>query len=229
MISSGGYDSSNEPGITGTAKSGYCHNEPLQNYPAASNYAEKLTGITGVTGNTLYFVNPWVTYVPSNYGGVLGTALTLTASGTQTPTTQMYVYVNIMNTRQTPYTPTAGWIDLGWYSANHLEGVLLGVYYGGTFYPAALFGGTTTAPSIKSGTSYYAIYKMTIMKVDNNPSSSNGAMPSGGGYSTMFWGDASITNGSGSSPGNAEDQSYLAATVLVSGLWVRYEGSSSSC
>ena len=42
---------------------GYCHKEPYKNYPAASNYAEKLMGINGVgvTNNALYFVNPWVT------------------------------------------------------------------------------------------------------------------------------------------------------------------------
>ena len=39
-------------GSGGTVTSAYCHNEPLQAYPAASNYAEKLTGISGVTAVT---------------------------------------------------------------------------------------------------------------------------------------------------------------------------------
>ncbi len=227
---SGGYDSKNEPGISGTSRTGgltYCHKEPLQNYPAASNYAEALTGMTGgtvtgtVTGNTLYFVNPWVTYV-SSYAGVLGS----TINSGRTAKTQMYIYVNIINTGQTAYTPTAGSIDLGWYSANHLDGTLLGVYYEGAFYPAVAFGGAANAPRITPSTNYYAIYKMNYMKLTNPPSSSLGAMPSG---SVMLWGDASITNGSGSNPGNAEDQSYFSATVLLSGFWVRYEASSSSC
>jgi hypothetical protein len=218
QVASGGYDSSKEP-FGGSPANGYCHAEPLQNYPAASNYAEKLTLPSGVVvGTTLYFVNPWVTYV-SGYGGVLGTAINDTNSGYKTPTTQMYIYVNIINTRQTAYTPTAGSIDLGWYSANHLDGTLLGVYYKGTFYAAA------NAPSITSGTSYYAIYKMNMdtMKLTNPPSSSNGAMPSG---SVMLWGDASVTNGAGN---NNENQGYLSATVLLAGLWVRYETSSTSC
>jgi hypothetical protein len=228
---SGGYDSKNEPGISGTSQTGgltYCHNEPLQNYPAGASYAEELTGITGVgvTGNALYFVNPWVTYV-SGYGGVLGSTINVG----RTATTQMYIYVNIIDTGQTAYTPTAGSMDVGWYSANHLDGTLLGVYYKvngiGKFYPAVAFGGAANAPIITPGTSYYAIYKMNTMKLDNPPSpSSNGAMPSG---SVMFWGDASITNGSGGNPGNAEDQSYFSGTVLLSGFLVRYETSSSSC
>ena len=83
----------------------------------------------------------------------------------------MYVYVVVMNTGQTAYIPTAGSIDLGWYSANHFDGSLLGVYYKGAFYPAVLFGGAPNAPSITSSTSYYAIYKMNYMKLDNPPSS----------------------------------------------------------
>ena len=235
QIKSGtGYDSKNEQGPVnassgGTVTAGYCHKEPAQNYPAASDYAEELnTGTAGVAAGVgdagiLWFVNPWVTYV-SGYGGVLGS--TITDGNITDAKTQMYVYVNIINTGNSAYIPTAGSLDLGWYSANHLEGILLGVYLKvngvGTFYSAA------NAPKISPGTSYYAIYKMNIMKLDNPPSSSatHGEMPSG---SVMFWGDTSITNGSGSNPGNAEDQTYFSATVLLSGFWVRYEASSSSC
>ncbi len=197
---SGGYDSKNERGPVaggsgGTGGAAYCHKEPLQNYPAASNYAEKLTNINGVgvTGNTLYFLNPWVTK-------------TIVQSAINSAT-QMYVYVIVINTGQTAYNPTAGSIDLTWYGQNHLDGTLLGVYYKGTFYVAA------SGPSIAHGTSYYAIYALnpSTMKMDNAP-------PQGGMNSIMWWGDASITDGSGS---NSEDQSYFSGTVLLSGLWMR--------
>jgi hypothetical protein len=119
----------------------------------------------------------------------------------------MYIYAIVINTGKTSYAPTAGSIDLTWYGSNHLDGTLLGVYYKGIFY--------SVAPSIAPGTSYYAIYKMNqaTMKMDNPP-------PQGGGTLTsiMWWGDASITDGSGS---NAEDQSYFAGTLLLSGLWMR--------
>jgi len=196
---SGGYDSShdysNASGHTPTTT--YCHNEPLQIYPAASNYAEKLTGISGVgvTGNTLYFLNPWVTQT------ILGSTVNVDGGP---PTTQMYIYVIIINTGQTTYMPTSGSIDLTWYGQNHLDGTLLGVYYNGAFYAAA------SAPSITPRTSYYAIYKMSTMKLDLWPPSPTA--------SVMFWGDASITDGYLS---NSEDQTYFSGTVLLSGLWVR--------
>jgi hypothetical protein len=187
-------DSSKEP-FGGTKSGGYCHTEPLQNYPAAANYAEKLTAINGVgvTGNTLYFVNPWVTQ----------TIVQDTISGSTT----MYAYVIVINTGQIAYNPTAGSIDLTWYGQNHLDGTLLGVYYKGTF-SAAL-----SAPSITPSTSYYAIYKMNTatMKMALPP-------PVNGMTSIMWWGDASITDGTGSTN---ENQNYFSATSLVSGLWMR--------
>jgi len=198
---SGGYDSKNEPGPVaggsgGTVSSGYCHSELSQNYPAGTSYAEKLTGITGVgvTGNTLYFVNPWVTE------SIL--------SSITSNDTLLYIYVNVINTGQTAYVPSAGSIDLTWYSADHIDGTLLGVYYNGKFTAA---GGS--GPSILAGTSYYAIYDANSL-----PSKLSNPPPQGGMSSVMFWGDASITNGLGS---NHEDQSYFSGTVLLSGLWIR--------
>jgi hypothetical protein len=192
----GGFNSANEPSFTGKAASGYCHTEPLQNYPAASNYAEELTGITGVgvTGNTLYFVNPWIT------DAILDS---IAASSTQ-----MYIYVNVINTGQTAYTPSSGSIDLGWYSANHLDGILVGVYFKNKFYSSA------NAPSITPTTSYYAIYEITYEKLQNDPSNFSSDHLS----SVMFWGDASITDWSGTT---AESYNYFSATVLLSGLWIR--------
>jgi len=209
---SGTYNSATEPSFTGKAATGYCHNEPLQNYPAASNYAEELTGITGisgqgvgVTGTTLYFVNPWVTDAILESAAVANTTDVSTNSYTQ-----MYIYVNVVNTGQTAYTPTSGSLDLGWYSANHLDGTLIGVYYKGKF--------TSTSSAVNSGlsitptTSYYAIYEITHEKLQNDPKNVSGF------NSVMFWGDASITDWS---TNNAENTGYFSATVLLSGFWIR--------
>jgi hypothetical protein len=187
----GTYNSQNEPGLGGAGGSGYCHNEPLQSYPAASNYAEKLTGISGVTGSTLYFVDPWITEQ------ILQSAVS--------SNTQLYIYVLLINTGTLAYTPSAGSLDLTWYSADHLTGTLYGIYYKGVFYLAA------SAPSIASGSSYYAIYIVNTLKLDNAP-------PQGGINSVMFWGDASVTDGTGSTN---EGQTYYSGDVLLPGLWVR--------
>jgi hypothetical protein len=198
---SGGYSSKNEPGLGGSGGTGYCHEEPLQSYPAASSFAEELTGITGVgvTSNTLYFVNPWITK----------SILTSITSND----TLLYIYVNVVNTGQTRYVPSAGSIDLTWYSADHLDGTLLGVYYKGTFTAA---GGS--GPSILPGTSYYAIYDANSLpsKLNNPP----GCSSCGGLASVMFWGDASITDGYQSN-GETNSPPYFSATVLLPGLWIR--------
>ena len=206
----GTLDSRNEPGpmaagsggTGGGASAGYCHTETSQPYPAGTGYAEKLTGITGYgDSGVLWFVNPWITYGPSDSHSIL----TSVNSGATT----LYIYAIVINTGHTAYVPTSGSIDIFWYSANHIDGGFIGVYYKGTFYPPA------SAPSITPGTSYYAMYQITTHYADNPPSSS-----------VMFWGDASITNGLNS---KAEDQSFFSATVLLSGLWIRYEASSGTC
>jgi len=121
------YDSKNEPGLGGSGGSGYCHNEPAKSYPASTGYAEELTGLTGYgDSGVLWFVNPWIT------------TTILESTGTT-----LYIYVIFINTGTTSYSPTAGSIDLTWYGSNHLDGSLIGVYYGGKFY--------TTSPSIASG------------------------------------------------------------------------------
>ena len=213
-----GCDSKNEPGPVaggsgGTSGAAYCHNEPLAPYPAASQgYAEKLTGINGVgvTGSTLYFVNPWVT------DAILDS--TIVAQNTQ-----MYIYVFMVNlgtTSSPSYTPTSGSLDLTWYSADHLDGTLIGVYYGnpGQFYPPA------SAPSIPPGitttpggaNTYYAIYKInqSTMNLSNDPS----GIPSFN--SVMFWGDASVTDWGQTNP-SAESYGYFSVTFLLSGFWIR--------
>ena len=201
----GTYDSANEPGLggTGTASGGYCHTETSQPYPAGVGYAEKLTGITGYgDSGVLWFVNPWLTYGPT---GNSHSILTSINSGSTT----LYIYVIVINTGQASYTPTAGSIDLAWYSADHLNGNIIGIYYKGTFYK------TSSSTAIAPGSYFYAIYQIATHYTNNPPSSS-----------VMFWGDASITDGSGS---NSEDQSYFSGTVLLSGLWIRYEATTGSC
>jgi hypothetical protein len=190
----GTYNSENEPSFGGKG-TGYCHTESSAPYPAAVGYAQELTGITGVgvTGNALYFVNPWITSTimsSANGGG-----------------TTVYIFVVVINTGTQAYIPAAGSIDLTWYGSNHLDGALLGVYYNGAFY--------TTSPSITPGSFYYAMFKLTIFTIGNPPTSS-----------VMFWGGASITNGSGS---NNENLNFFSGTLLPSGLWIRYEASSGSC
>jgi len=195
---SSGYDSKNEPGPVaggsgGTVSSGYCHSEPLENYPAASNYAEKLTGITGLaSGTTLYFVNPWIT--EQILQSVVNSA------------TQLYIYVILINTGTIAYTPTAGSVDLTWYSADHLTGTLYGIYYNGVFNTAA------NAPPIIPLSDYYAIYQVNTFKLDN-------PLPQGGMSSVMFWGDASVTDGTGANQN--EGATYYSGDVLLSGLWIR--------
>ena len=205
----GTFDSKNEPGLGGSGGSGYCHTESSQPYPAAAGYAEKLTGITGYgDSGVLWFLNPWIT--GGNNNAVIDN------SGNLHSGTTLYIYVVVINTGTTAYNPTAGTIDLTWYGSNHLDGPLIGVYYNGNFY--------ATSPSIAPGTSYYAIFKITIFTIGNKPWTVQPGYPS-----VMLWGAASITNGSGSNPGNSEDQSYFSGTILLSGLWIRYEASSGSC
>ena len=196
----GTYNSENEPSFGGKG-TGYCHTESSAPYPAAVGYAQELTGITGVgvTGNTLYFVNPWIT----------STIMQSANSGSTT----VYIYVFVVNTGTTSYTPTAGTIDLTWYGSNHIDGYLLGVYYNGAFF--------AISPSIPPGASYYAIFKITIFTIGNDPWTVQPGSPS-----VMFWGGASITNGSGK---NNENQNFFSGTLLPSGLWERYEASSGSC
>ncbi len=199
-MSSSGFDSSIEPGLGGSGGTGYCHTEKNQTYPAGVGYAEKLTGLSGLqSGSTLWFVNPWFT--GGNSKAIMDTAVQ--------GYTQVYIYVVVVNTGNTAYSPKAGTIDLTWYGSNHIDGYLLGVYYNNQFYT------TSSMASIAPGMSYYAIFKITIFEIGNPPSSS-----------VMLWGAASLTNGLGS---NSEDQTYFSGTLLLSGLWIRYESSTGSC
>jgi hypothetical protein len=160
----GTYNSKNEPAAGGTKTSTYCHQESSQSYPAPAGYAEKLSGISSVSGGVLWFVNPWITQQIMNSANNNG------------PTT-VYIYVNVVNTGNTAYSVTAATIDLTWSGSNHLDGWLLGVFYNGQFY--------SSSPTIAPGASYYAIFQLTIFSIGNPPSSTQ---------SVMLWGSASITD-----------------------------------
>jgi len=194
QLATGGYDSIHDySNASGHTSGTYCHNEPLQyDYPMASNYAEKLT-VSG--GNTLYFVNPWVTEA------ILKSAVNLLNPGTRTPQTQMYIYAVVTNTLNSSYTVSNGTIDLTWYSTDHIDGILFGLYYQGQFYP------TGHLPTIAAYTSYYAIYKINQVQLYF-------PQPNGAINSVMFWGGASLST-------TAKDTTYFSGTLLSSGLWIR--------
>jgi hypothetical protein len=196
QIATGGYDSIHDySNASGHTSGTYCHNEPLQyTYPVASNYAEKLT-VSGVIGNTLYFVNPWVTEA------ILKSAVNLLNPGTRTPQTQMYIYAVVTNTLNYSYTVNNGTIDLTWYSTDHIDGILYGLYYQGQFYP------TGNLPKIAAYATYYAIYKINQVQLYF-------PQPNGAINSVMFWGGASLST-------TAKNETYFSGTLLTSGLWIR--------
>jgi len=116
-----------------------------------------------------------------------------------------YIYVIVINTGTADYSPTAGTLDLTWYGSNHIDGEFIGVYFDGAFTAAT----SASQPSIGPGQWYYAIFDTGVtggfVDVGNPPTSS-----------VMWWGGASITN-------NQKGSGFFSGTVLVSGLWIRYE------
>jgi len=205
----GTFDSKNEPGPVnagsgGTVAAGYCHNEASAVYPYAnSSMGEKLTGL-GTYGDSgvLWFVNPWITGTNKTVNTIV------TSGGTLDGTTQLYIYMVVINTGTTAYNPSAGTIDLMWYGSNHIDGPLIGVYYSGVFYPYS------SSPSIPPGAYYYAIFQITYFDLQDPPWQYQSTYPS-----VMFWGAASVTNALNS---NSENQNFYSGTILGSGLWIRY-------
>lgn len=195
---SSGYDSKNEygpahAGSGGTVSAGYCHNEPVQPYPAGASYAEKLANVAGVSGNTLWFVSPWLT-LP-----ILKNART--DNGATYNQTRLYLYVNITNTGNTNITIAGGSIDLTWFGSDHINAVLIGFYYGpvpGQFYAAG------SAQKVAVGKSLLAIFEVNFLQLGNMPTSS-----------VMFWGSASLSS-------SKKDYTFVGGVALMSGLWVRY-------
>ena len=171
----GTYDSKNEAGPRaagsgGSSGAAYCHSESVQSYPASPGYAEELTGISGVTNNILWFLNPWITQT------IMNSANNPNNPGTP-GSTRVYIYVDVVNTGSAQYSVSSATIDLTWSGSNHLDGWLFGVFYNGKFY--------STSPQIPPGASYYAIFEITIFSIQNPPSS---------GQSAMLWGSASFTD-----------------------------------
>jgi len=202
--SSGGYDSKNEPGPVaagskGTVSAGYCHSEPAQPYPAGASYAEELTGVSyanvGDSG-VLWFVNPWVTQT------IIGTA----ANGPTGNTTTLYLGVNITNTGNTAYGVAGGTLDLTWYGSNHIDGTLIGVYYGSP----AKFYSISSPQSIPQTKSFLAIFRVTTLEL-----STGSTWPPPNHESVMFWGSASLTD-------SAKDSTFVGGVSLSSGLWIPY-------
>ena len=191
-----GHDYSGAPGNTWPTTP-YCHDEPEKNYVAPTNYAEELTGITG---KTLYFVNPWITLWILEDARTDGESLSTPIY----PTTQLYIYINITNTGNTPYTVAGGSLDLTFSGSNHIDGNLIGIYYNATgtgqFYTAS----STQTQTVAVGKSFYAIFQVTLIMLDLTYLSS----------SSMFWGTLSLTN-------SVKGTGFVGAVGLSSGLWVR--------
>jgi hypothetical protein len=116
--------------------------------------------------------------------------------------TTLYFYTNVINTRQTASTVTAGALILNTAQATpnqkafFIGASLFGVYYRGQFYPAG------QSPSIPPNQNFYLIYQTTSV----NYSSGNAPM--------FFIGFAAFTN-------QAKDGSYYSGEILLDGLWVR--------
>jgi hypothetical protein len=206
------YDSKNEPGPVaagsgGAVTSSYCHNEPAQDYPAGSSYAEKLTGMSSVgvgNGGVLWFVSPWVTKPIFNTTQTNGGAPSGHSSWPSNSTT-LYLYVNITNVGNTPFAINGGSIDLTWLSYNWVSANLIGFYKApGTFYPA---GSTQTIPA---HTSFYAIFRVYQVSLGI----SEGTWPPPTGQSVMFLGSAALTS-------NTVTGTFVAGVALMSGLWIR--------
>ena len=208
-----GYDSQSEPGPTGSVTSTFCHQEPL----------EKLTGISDITSaetiqdsGSLTFVSPWVTNTiftsAENYSG-----------GPTNPTTQLYIYVDVINTGNFTFSPVAGSIDLTWYSALHVDGTFMGVFYLGKFYTPS---SPPTIPDTSPNNQFYAIYHVYLVKLSNwSPGSSTSWASGQYDLPVMFWGAASLTNNL--EGGTSAASSFYNASILVAGLWIRYSCSGS--
>jgi len=196
----------------------YCHHELEASYPAPTDYAEPLSGITynGVPvkdGGTLYFVNPWITLWVLEDARTDGETITPTPIY---PTTQLYIYINITNTGGAPYNVAGGSLDLTFSGSNHIDGNLIGIYYNATVpgnVVAPAFYSTSSTQTVAVGKSFYAIFIVTYIQLDLSYLSS----------SNMFWGTLSLTS-------NTETTGFVGGVGLSSGLWIRYvTGTSTSC
>jgi hypothetical protein len=238
-----GCDSMNEPGPVAGGSGGktpgngtQCHSEPPQSYPPGASYAEEVKGVTawsqtlgkvapvGDSGD-LWFVNPWVTnlILVSAANGVCtsaGACSTTPTTGTWSNHTTLYLSVNITNTGTNNYTVAGGSLDLTWYGSNHIDGNLIGIYYnaskatGPTFYSIS----TTQPQEVQTGTSFQAIFRLTLVTLNCSGSAcTTGTSGSGDSWPPLigvtFWGSASLTD-------STEDASFVGGVSLSSGLWI---------
>jgi hypothetical protein len=243
-----GCDSINEPGPVAGGSGGkvpangtQCHSESPQLYPPGASYAEEVPGVTawsqalgkvapvgdtdkaGHTG-VLWFVNPWVTnlILVSAANGVCtpaGGCSTTPTTGSWSNTTTLYMSVNVTNTGSNSYTIAGGSLDLTWYGSNHIDGSLIGIYYNASKATGPLFYSISTSPeSVASGTSFQAIFRLTLVILNCSGSAcTSGTGGSGDSWpptnGVMFWGSASLTD-------STEDQSFVGGTSLSSGVWI---------
>jgi hypothetical protein len=204
-----GYDSKNEPGVTGGSSSGqYCHKESLTSNPT-SERPQEFTGITVGgqpigDGGDLWFVNPWVTQT------IFDNACSVANGCSVANETTLYLYVNITNTGTIPYNVAGGTLDLTWYGSNHIDGALIGIWYnpgtGFSFYPI------TSPQTVAVNNYFYGIFRITGVELNEGGS---GTWPPTGNASVMFWGTLSLTD-------NKEDTTFVGGVALSTGLWIRY-------
>lgn len=186
----GEYDSKNE----GSGTNGYCHSEQQQAYPAGPGYKEVLTGITGVTGNSLTFVNPWIT----------DTILQTAYFSPSNPTTTVYLYASVINTRGVIETVRGGNLVIvtaaaGENSKEYFLGAdFFGTYYKGIFYAAG------SSPSIGPNDNFYLIFVL----------SGSAEHIGNGAAGLLFTGTAAFTN-------ELQDTTYSGGEVLLDGLYDR--------
>jgi hypothetical protein len=205
-----GYDSKNEPGVTGGSSTGqYCHTEST----SSNRPGERPQQFTGITvggqnigdGGSLWFVNPWITQ--TIFTNTCGTA---NGCSIQNSTT-LYIYVNITNTGNVPYNVAAGTLDLTWYGSNHIDGALIGIFYNPTqpsgtwkFYPI------TSTQNVTVNNYFYGIFRATTVSLGQGST-----WPPANSASVMFWGSLSLTS-------NQEGTTFVGGVALSSGLWIRY-------
>ena len=160
--------------------------------------------MSGLTDNNLWFVNPWIT--AGNSKGILDSV--------DNGYTTLYMYVIVVNTGNTAYSPTAGTIDLTWFASNHIrefwrrrQGHIHSFFF---FYTAEYPRRRGLLRNIQDR--QFNIYA----KLTRRPIRSC----SGGG--------AAITNVGTLGELVAEDENFYSGVILSSGLWIRYEPLSTS-
>jgi len=200
----GTYDSKHEgAGASGSTypNAPYCHGEPQGTGP---DTAETLTGITGVTGGSLTFINPWIT--------------DMITKEIKNSRAQLYIYAKILypNSASSPlqFNQPSGAIGLEALSGSQiwkLDGALFGIYIPsgsniGFYCESSACGSSVTVPPIQPGQNYYALFCPSC---------------SGLGYAFDWPGGPSFYFGYASVSSLSLDSSYFSGSILLDGLWER--------